>query len=405
MRFFDAHCDTIGKIWESRADFVTGAIADDGAAGGHGAAGLRTGGDAPNPRLHVTLPGLQTAGVRAQVFASWVWSTAYPGREMEVGLGKVDAVRRLCAEYPEDLFLALTGAEIAEACDTLKREAAPEPEAAQDSSGASGLSGASGAGVRPERPRHRTAVIASLEGADPLLGDVDNLELFYRAGVRLITLAWGDNAFCGSVFGQGGGLTTKGAALVAACEERHVLVDVSHASDQAFAGICQVATRPFVASHSNCRSLCPSPRNLTNDMIRALAERGGVMGICVVPAFLSSEYYARDLPASQAFRRAVAAGTPFEEAGRNSAAAEALIPRPPLELVAEHVRHAIKVGGEDAVGLGGDLDGVDNLPAGLEGVAGYPRIAELLVEAGLTPTQVEKVCYRNLARVFHETVA
>jgi hypothetical protein len=91
MRFFDAHCDTIGMLWEGKADFVTGAIvADNGPAGGHGAAAD----DAPGARLHVTLPGLQAAGVCAQVFASWVWGTAYAGREMEVGLGKVDAVRR-----------------------------------------------------------------------------------------------------------------------------------------------------------------------------------------------------------------------------------------------------------------------------------------------------------------------
>jgi membrane dipeptidase len=398
MRFFDAHCDTIGKIWEGGADFVTGVVtAGDGdeAPGARGATGHGAADGAPGARLHVTLPGLQAAGVRAQVFASWVWGTAYAGREMEVGLGKVDAVRRLCAEYPEDIFLALTGAEIAEACGAPDPGAGPEVSAARSA----------GAPATTQERSPRTAIIASLEGTDPLLGDVDNLELFYRAGVRLITLAWGDNAFCGSVFGQGGGLTAKGTALVAACEERHVLVDVSHASDRAFADICRVASRPFVASHSNCRSICPSPRNLTDEMIRAVGERGGVMGICVVPAFLSAEYYARDLPANQAFWRAVASGTPFEEAGRTSAAAEALIPRPPLELIAEHVRHAINVGGEDAVGLGGDLDGVDNLPAGLEGVAGYPRIAALLVEAGLSAAQVEKVCYRNFARVFRETVA
>jgi microsomal dipeptidase-like Zn-dependent dipeptidase len=414
MRFFDAHCDTIGKIWEGKADFVTGAISgDDGAAGrhgasGHGASALGAAGHgaadggppgASDPMLHVTLPGLRTAGVRAQVFASWVWSTAYPGREMETGLGKVDAVRRLCADYPEDLFPALTGADIAEACALPEQGAAPQPEAAQD------VLAAHSTGAEPDRRRPRTAVIASLEGADPLLGDVDNLDLFYRAGVRLITLAWGDNAFCGSVFGQAGGLTAGGATLVAACEEKGVLVDVSHASDQAFADICGVASRPFVASHSNCRSLCPSPRNLTDQMIRAVGERGGVMGVCVVPAFLSAEYHARSLPANQAFWRAVAGGTPFEEAGRNIAASEALIPRPPLRLVAEHVRHAINIGGEDAVGLGGDLDGVDNLPAGLEGVADYPQIADLLIESGLTAAQVEKVCYRNLARVFRETVA
>ncbi len=187
--------------------------------------------------------------MQAQVFASWVWSTEVYGPGDGGGSWQGGRRRRLCAEYPEDLFLALTGAEIADACAAPRarsRDRCPKPSC-----------GAPSAGAASGRPR--TAVIASLEGADPLLGDVDNLELFYRAGVRLITLAWGDNAFCGSAFGQGGGLTAKGADLVAACEDKHVLVDVSHASDQAFADICGVASRPFVASHSNCRSLCPSP--------------------------------------------------------------------------------------------------------------------------------------------------
>ncbi len=81
-----------------------------------------------------------------------------------------------------------------------------------------------------------------------------------------------------------------------------------------------------------------------------------------------------------------------------------MIPLPPLDLIVDHVLHAINVGGEDAVGLGGDLDGVDALPAGFQGVADYPRIGELLAKAGLSATQVEKVCYRNLARVFREIV-
>jgi membrane dipeptidase len=365
MRFFDAHCDTITKIWERKADFT---------AGGHGTLA----GDTAAGALHVTLPGLQSAGVCAQVFASWVWTERYKGRELEVGLEKVETVRRLCDDHPGDLFFARTGAELRRACECSEQ---------------------------PGGQSQKTAVIASLEGADPLLGDVDNLALFHRAGVRLLTLAWGDNAFCGSVFGNGGGLTSEGVELVAACEEQHVLLDVSHASDQAFADICRLATRPFVASHSNCRAICPSPRNLTDEMIRAVAERGGVMGINLAPAFLSRDYLEKDQPMSDDFFRAISAGTEsFEEAERRTAAAMAKIPRPPLELIVDHVRHAIDVGGEDAVGLGGDLDGIDTLPAGFDGVDDYPRIAELLEEAGLPPAQVEKVCYGNLARVFKEVL-
>jgi membrane dipeptidase len=234
---------------------------------------------------------------------------------------------------------------------------------------------------------------------------VENLDLFHRAGVRLLTLAWADNPFCGSAFGGGGGLTSRGVDLVAACEDRRILVDVSHASDQAFADICRVTTRPFVASHSNCRSLCPNPRNLTDDMIRYIGERGGLVGISVVPSFLSAAYYEQDRPIAEEFWRAVDSGEEsFEEAGRRSAAAEALIPRPSLELIVDHILHVIDVGGEEAVGLGGDLDGVDTLPAGMEGVGDYPRIASLLVDAGLTAAQVEKVCFGNLARLFQDTV-
>lgn len=322
MRFFDAHCDTIGKIWEGKADFASeSGRPPDGHAGGD--------------TLHVTLPGLRKAGVRGQVFASWAWTEKYKGREFEVGMAKVEAVQRLCNEYPADLFLALTGAAVAAAC------AAPEPgppsgPAASDASGT------------------RVAVVASLEGADSLQGEVDNLAVFHRAGVRLLTLAWHDSVFCGSSYGEGTGLTAKGADLVGACEQQHVLVDVSHASDQAFADICRVATRPFIASHSNCRALCPSPRNFTDEMIRAVAERGGVVGITLAPGFLSTDYYRQTKGLNEEFWRSIADGTAtVDEAGQKSSAAEALIPRPPLDLIAHHVLHAINAGGEDAVGLEG----------------------------------------------------
>ena len=371
MRFFDAHCDTIGAICEG-ADFISGKRERDEAGGGAASA------DHPSAALHVTLPGLKAAGFGAQVFASWVWSQRHKGRELEVGLAKVEAVRRLCDEYSDDLFLTLSGAQVAEAF-------VPP--------------GAGPAGGAPAK----IAVIASLEAADPLQGDVDNLDLFFAAGIRLLTLAWGDNAFLGSTYGPGSGLTRLGADLVEACEDKRILVDVSHASDQAFLDICQTATRPFVASHSNCRSLCPSPRNLTDEMIRVIGERGGVMGIALAPGFLSRDYYEAERPLSQAFFAEVLGGTgSFEDAGRKISAATALLPPPPLDVIVDHVLHAIDVGGEDAVGLGGDLDGIDVLPEGFEGAGDYPRIAELLRKAGLKDTQLEKICYGNFARVFKE---
>jgi membrane dipeptidase len=140
-------------------------------------------------------------------------------------------------------------------------------------------------------------------------------------------------------------------------------------------------------------------------MIRALADRGGVIGVSVAPGFLSADFHRQEKRISEKFFRSVSAGAAsVEEAGRTSAAAIARIPRPPLESVVDHISWAIKVAGEDAVGLGGDLDGIDALPLGLDSVDDYPLIADLLSKAGLSQAQVEKVCYGNFARVFSESL-
>lgn len=244
-------------------------------------------------------------------------------------------------------------------------------------------------------------MIISLEGADPLEGEVERLRAFHERGVRLLTLAWDDNEFCGAVFGSSGkGLTAQGEDLVQLCEELGVMVDVSHASDAGFRDVLRVARKPFIASHSNCRAVCAAPRNLNDDMIRALAERGGVMGINLASSFLAPDAFEASRTAQDAFWSDVRSGRKtFEEAGAEAARAEAAYPRPPRTWILEHVKHALNVGGEDVVALGGDLDGIDNMPEGIDGVADYPRIADLLREGGLSEAQIEKVCYRNLLRV------
>ena len=283
----------------------------------------------------------------------------------------VETVAALCSEHPTQLVLARAFAEI---------ELAFSP-----------------GGV--------IAVIASLEGADPLKGDASALGRFYDAGVRLVTLAWADNAFSGTGLGSGSGLTASGQDLVRLCDELGVVVDVSHASDTAFWDVCSASSKPFVASHSNCRSICPHPRNLTDEMIRALAERGGVLGINLYPGFLSPDFAAQEIRIrDDSFRSVDAGAMTFDEAGKAISDVVASLPRPPLSLLIDHVRHAMNVGGEDCVGLGGDLDGVDSLPAGLNSVADYPRIEDLLRDAGLSPTLVEKICYRNFARLFREVM-
>jgi membrane dipeptidase len=238
------------------------------------------------------------------------------------------------------------------------------------------------------------AAIVALEGADPLEGKAEGLRRYVERGVRSVIFAWTDNEFAGTAFGTDSPLTREGERLLGLAEELSTMVDVSHLSDRAFADVCGASTRPFIASHSNCRALCPHPRNLTDAMIRQVADCGGVMGINLAPHFLDPQ-----VAAMWAASRADPAQSKEEAATRRRALA-----RPSLDWVARHVVHAIKVGGEDAVGLGGDLDGIDATPDGIDSVADYVKLVPLFREAGLSERQIGKVCHANFLRVFEEVL-
>jgi membrane dipeptidase len=242
------------------------------------------------------------------------------------------------------------------------------------------------------------AAVIALEGADPLEGRADNLRRLVERGVRSVVFAWKDNEFSGTAFGSNTGLSREGERLLGLAEELSIIVDVSHLSDRAFADVCRAATRPFVASHSNCRALCPHPRNLTDAMIKILADRGGVMGINLAPHFLVPEIAS----AYAVLRAEAAARGDGPDVRAEIAALRRDLPRPDLEHVARHVVHAIRVGGEDAVGLGGDLDGIGVLPAGFDSVADYAGLPDLFRAAGLCERQVQKVCRANFARALGE---
>ena len=345
MRFFDAHCDTVMPALESGLDFVKG-----------------------GPQAHLDLPRLQAAGHCVQLFAVFTARDEFPGVDLTAYADQAIAAIRGWAEGADGAFrIALTSADLRVACD---------------GDGVWGLIG--------------------LEGADPLGDSADNLERYYRAGVRSLIPAWGDNAFSGASMGSGGPLTAEGVRLIEAAEGLRVMVDVSHLSDKGFWQLCDIAHRPFIASHSNCRALCPTPRNLTDEMIRAIADRGGVIGINLAPNFLDPDYLsAFDAVTAPARAAAAADRQQVWDALRQQLAG---IPLPGVEWVARHALHIIEIGGEECIGLGGDLDGITAMPAGITGVESYPLLAETLAAAGLTQVQVEKVCWKNMARVFCEVL-
>ncbi len=343
VRLFDAHCDAPMKVVDDGADFTRE--------------------DAP---MHVTLPGLETAGVRVQVFASCaVYPDTPSDRVVERGLAMISAVWEMAASSAGRMTVATTASDV-------HRAMAGGPIAA----------------------------VIALEGADPLEGKADNLRELAERGVRSVVFAWKDNQFSGTAFGTNSPLTREGLRLLGLAEELGVIVDVSHLSDRAFADVCRASTRPFIASHSNCRAICPHPRNLTDAMIRDLADRGGVMGINLAPHFLSEEAMA----AHAALRAEWAAKADNPATRAELAVRRRALPRPDLEDVVRHVVHAMKVGGEDVVGLGGDLDGVEALPKGVEGVADYLKLAPLFRRTGLSERQVERVCHANFARIVEDVL-
>jgi len=339
--FFDAHCDAAMIVVDDGADFASG-----------------------TPRLHVTLAGLEAAGVRVQVFASCaVYPETPPDRVAARGVAMIDAVWEMARASGGRMAVAVSGEDVRAA-----------------------LSGGP------------IAALISLEGADPLDGRAENLRSLRDRGVRSVIFAWKDNEFSGTAFGTNRPLSREGFRLLGLAEELGVIVDVSHLSDVAFADVCRASTRPFIASHSNCRALCPHPRNLTDAMIRDIADRGGVVGINLAPYFLDPDVAA----AYAALRAESLARGDTPEVKSEIAARRRDVARPALELVARHVVHAIDIGGEDSVGLGGDLDGIEVLPAEVESVADYVKLPPLFRAAGLSERQVAKVCCDNLARVTAE---
>ena len=358
MRFFDAHCDAVMHIEDGDFDFVAG-----------------------KGRSHMDLPRLLAAGHFAQVFAIFAAASYYPGRDLRAYAERAIAAIHGWADA-SDGQMQVVGQQ-------METDTCPRPQVL---------------GKRIESLSSVAPLLAiiGLEGADPLEGQAENLRHFHDLGVRLVIPAWDDNAFSGSSAGPGDGLTAEGFKLVELCQELGVMVDVSHASDAAFEQTRQILSGPFVASHSNCRALSPAPRNLTDAQIRALADQGGVMGINLAPDFLSPEYLAAwDAVMAPAHGADAATRQKLREAAGPQLRA---IPLPGLDWIARHVRHAIAIGGEACIGLGGDLDGISFMPAGINGVEGYPLIPEALAAAGLTEAQIEKVCWRNMARVFGEVL-
>jgi len=227
--------------------------------------------------------------------------------------------------------------------------------------------------IEKNRKCGKISSFLTVEEGQVCKGETEKLDTLYEYGVRMMTLTWNYPNSLGhpSKEDQSLGLTHKGFDFVERMEELGMIIDVSHLSDRGFYDVLLATRKPFVASHSNARSLCGHSRNLTDDMIRKLAERGGCTGLNFYQEFLKSPK----------------AGDGFGG----------------LEDLAAHAKYIANIGGVEVLGLGSDFDGIDDNPE-IPGVECMERIWECLHKAGFTQKQLDGIFCDNVLRVYHDNL-
>ena len=321
---------------------------------------------------HTDLPRLRTGGVGAQFWSVFVPASLRGDDAVSATLEQVDAGHQLVARYADQLAFART---------------ADEVEAAW----------AGG----------RIASLLGAEGGHSINNSLATLRMLHVLGVRYMTLThnsnvdWADSATDVRVHS---GLSPFGVEVVHEMNRIGMLVDLSHVSPDTMRHALAVAEVPAIFSHSSARAVCDSPRNVPDDVLVALRDNGGVCMVTFVPSFVNPAAAAwRAEGTSQAAQQGI---TPADADGYDTflAAYRAANPEPPASLadVVAHVEHVREVAGVEHVGLGGDYDGVEVLPQGLEDVTGYPRLLEALADRGWSDDDLSRLTCRNVLRVLRD---
>lgn len=255
-----------------------------------------------------------------------------------------------------------------------------------------------------------TSILISLENGAPIQHSLSMLRMFYRMGVTCMTLAHNaDNEICDSCAGQRrwGGLSPFGREVVAEMNRLGMIVDIAHCSDDTVRDCLRLSKAPIVSTHSCCKALTAHRRNLPDELLKAIADKGGVVQINFCPSFLSEEFDVM-MDSTGAGDRADAIEAAFIADPENPAKVAAWVemqreleamPRPSYKDVADHIDHAVQVMGMDHVGVGTDYDGIIVAPEGLENVSKMPVLWEELRRRGYSRSDIEKVAGKNFLRV------
>jgi membrane dipeptidase len=251
----------------------------------------------------------------------------------------------------------------------------------------------------------RVASLMGVEGGHQINGSLGTLRTFYRLGVRYMTLTHSDNvpwADSGTDAAQANGLTDFGESIVREMNRIGMLVDLSHTSEPTVMHVLRITRAPVIFSHSSCRALTDHPRNVSDDVLRALPANGGVIMITFVPAFTSlsaGDRGARELAERLRLEKEWGKGDLRIDNAMRTWSLKNPRPKSSLREVADHVEHARKVAGPDHVGLGSDFDGISDVPEGLEDVSRFKDLVVDLLRRGWSDADLRKLLGENVLRV------
>jgi membrane dipeptidase len=330
----------------------------------------------------IDIPRMREGSLSAVFFSIWLPSKVTGPEAVHKAMDQIDAVREQIRKHPGDLVLATTADEI-----------------------------------RQAHQHGKIAALMGLEGGHMIASDLGVLRMYAALGVRYMTLThsgndeWADSSTDKAVHN---GLTDFGRNVVREMNRLGVMVDISHVSDKTFYDALAVSRAPLLASHSSCRAICDAPRNMTDQMMKDLAAKGGVIQINYHVGFLSQEFRnaekgdpkINDGIAQEVKKRCgddANEGCMLIEGDRitREYVAKGLLPRVDYTKIVEHIDHAVKFAGIDHVGLGSDFDGA-NMPYGMEDATMVPKITEALLQKGYSEGDVRKILGENTLRVMSE---
>ncbi len=316
---------------------------------------------------HTDLPRLRAGGVSAQFWSVFVPATLTGGAAVTATLEQIDGAHTMMARYAEHLAPATTVEDVERA-----------------------------------RRQGRIASLMGAEGGHQIDESLGTLRMLHRLGVRYLTLThndnvpWADSATDEPVLG---GLSDFGREVVAEMNRIGMLVDLSHVSADVMRQALDVSTVPVVFSHSSARAVCDHPRNVPDDVLARLGDNGGVCMVTFVPKFVNqevSDWWGEMERAAEA--EGVAEDAPGADTFLERYVSSHPDPKASLDDVVAHIEHVREVAGVGHIGLGGDYDGVGELPAGLEDVSGYPRLLAALADRGWSDDDLARLTGRNVLR-------